>query len=324
MNTKTKLPPKVSGLISAGKLNPVSDDALSRMPAFAAPVPEEPLENIQATTEETVGAEDSSGVVKHIPVEKIKRSPYQNRIARSAAEISDLAENIKADGLNNPIVVRPLDGGHFELISGETRLEAFLLLERQEIPARIRELDDMQAARSTVLDNIFHSPLCDYEVYKGLKILLDSKAVASIRALSRETPYSKSHVHRLMAFGKLPEKAMALLESHPALIGANVAEALADQAAKGHAGLVVKALERVLDGRLNQMRAALWLASQLGERSEPIKRVASHSDGKPYATLTRAGGTIKITASRNVDMELLEEAVYALLSDNPAAFLAPK
>lgn len=324
MNAKTKMPPKVSGLISAGKLNPVSDDALSRMPAFEALAQEAPLENAPPAPKEAESAEDSSGLVKNVPIEKIRRSRYQNRIARSTVEISDLAENIKADGLNNPIVVRPLSDGYYELVSGETRLEAYLLLERPEIPARIRELDDAQAARSTVLDNIFHNPLCDYEIYKGLKILLDSKAVSSVRALSKETPFSKSHVHRLMAFGKLPEEAIGLLESQPGLIGANVAEALADQAAKGNPALVVTALERVRDGRLNQTRAALWVEGQIIERPEPIKRVAAHGDGKPYATLTRVGGTLKITASRNVDMARLEEAVYALLSNDPAAFISSK
>ncbi|MGZ8218720.1 ParB/RepB/Spo0J family partition protein [Methylomagnum sp.] len=294
------------------------------MPAFEPLGQPEPLEKAQLTPEESDGSADYSGMVKNIPIEKIKRSPYQNRIARSTVEIADLAENVKADGLNNPIVVRPLTDGYFELISGETRLDAFLHLERQEIPAIIRELDDVQAARSTVLDNIFHNPLCDYEIYKGLKILLDSGAVPSIRALSKDTPYSKSHVHRLMAFGKLPEDAIKLLESDPGIIGANVAEALAEQTAKGYHELVLKALERIREGRLNQMRAVVWMASQITERSEPSKRVASHSDGKPYATLTRTGGTIKITTARNVDIDLLEEAVYALLSNNPSAFLASK
>jgi ParB family chromosome partitioning protein len=323
MTKKNRIPPKVSGLVGAGKIGPIPVETVDRMPSFDTDLRERP--------EEAPGNEDVkfavepkvSEVVQTIPVERIQRSQFQNRIVRSSADIADLAENIRTDGLNNPIVVRPTTDGFYELISGETRLQAFVYLGEREIPARIRPMSDLQAARSTVLDNLFHYPLVDYEIYKGFKILLDSGAIPSIRALSRETPYSKSQVHRLMAFSRLPEEAILILENHPDLIGANIAEALAELTGKGYCELVAKALERIRDGSLNQMRAPSWIESQTQERTQPSRRIAAHHNGKPYAILLRAGEVIKITAMSGVDIERLEEAIFDLLKSKTGVFLTP-
>ncbi len=307
MSARNKMPPKVSGLIGSGKLGPVSGEMLNRMPAFEAGPPD----RVESGPSLPADAPDR---VWNIPVEKVRRSRFQNRLGKDDSAILDLAENIKADGLNNPIVVRPMEDGLFELISGETRLDAMVRMGHTEVPARVRPMSDLQAARSTVLDNMFHNPLSDYETYKGFKTLLELGAVKSVSGLSRETPYSKSQVHRLMAFGKLPEEAMSLLDAHPGLVGANIAEALADWSAKGHPGLVLKALERVRDGTLKQMRAPSWIESQVKERVRPQKVVVTRGDGQPYATLVRTGGTIRITTASEADAEELAQMLVGLLS----------
>ena len=126
-----------------------------------------------------------------------------------------LAEDIRRDGLRNPIIVRPISEGRYELVSGETRTEAFRMIGRSEIPAFIRPMDDVMAARGTVLDNFFHQELTDYEKYKGLKILMDCGAASSLTQLAALTPWGKTHVFRFMSFGKLPDPALSLLESFP-------------------------------------------------------------------------------------------------------------
>lgn len=312
MATKNKLPPKVSGLVGSGKLGTVSDDMLNRMPSFAAKIPE----NLEP---DTATPADLLDKVVNIEVAKIRRSQFQNRLRREDASVVDLAENIKADGLNNPIVVRPMDDGLFELISGETRLEAMIHIGLTEVPARIRPMTDTQAARSTVLDNMFHNPLSDYEIYKGFRILLDLGAVKSVSGLSRDTPYSKTQVHRLMAFGKLPPEALVFLDAQPDLIGANIAEALADWCAKGQQAWVLKALERIRDGLMKQMRAPSWIASQLQERIQPQKKILTREDGKPYATLVRSGDTLRITTASATDAEALELILMNVLSENSIA-----
>ncbi len=309
MTTKNKTPPKVSGLIGSGKIGSVSPEMLGRMPSFDTTIPD-------GEGYYTLNPSNLLEPIVNIDVNKIQRSRFQNRLRSLGASISELAENIKMDGLNNPILVRPLDNGLFELISGETRLDAMIHIGLTQVPARIRTMTDTQAARSTVLDNMFHNSLSDYEIYKGFQILLNLGAVKSISGLSRDTPYSKTQVHRVMAFGKLPPEALEFFEAKPDLIGANIAEALADWCAKGQQTWVLKALARIRDGSMKQMRASSWIESQLHERIKPQKRVLTREGGKPYATMVRAGDTLRITAASAAEAEMLEKILMDILGKN--------
>ena len=158
-----------------------------------------------------------------IPLDLIVRSPFQNRSRVDEEEVNLLAENIRHDGLRNPITVRPLPDGHYELVSGETRVEAFRMLAHTEIPAFVRPMGDTEAARGAVLDNFFHRDLEDYEIYKGLKTLMDCGVASSLGQLASQTPWGKTHVFRFMSFGKLPQTAIDTLEESEGLISAKVA-----------------------------------------------------------------------------------------------------
>jgi ParB/RepB/Spo0J family partition protein len=89
--------------------------------------------------------------IVQLPVDKIRNSPFQAR--KDFSEIENLEESIKHLGLDNPILVRPLGDGEFELVAGERRLRAFRKLGRSAIPAIVRQLTDEEAAVHSFAEN---------------------------------------------------------------------------------------------------------------------------------------------------------------------------
>jgi ParB family chromosome partitioning protein len=254
-----------------------------------------------------------------LPIDRIDASRFQNRLTISEEKIASLADNIRQDGLNSPIIVRAV-GKRYELVAGETRMRAYQHLGHQEIPAFVRDMDDAHSARSTVLDNFFHETLTDYEIYKGLHTLMEVNAATSIRKLADITPWEKSHVQRLMAFGRLPPAVIDMLERQPGLIGGATAEALAGCKGKGiDLALVARAVERIRDGKMPQTRAMAWIESKGKERgagaSAPIRAVVTSPQGNPLCTVDRGPKGIKIQSAQGVDIdwEPVQAALIGLL-----------
>jgi ParB/RepB/Spo0J family partition protein len=324
---KKAVPPKFSGLLKQGIIEAAPESAVNGMPSFAnLPTAIESSVHLAAGTDEgedqvPIGSASASQteLVTLIAIDRIDASRFQNRLTLSEEKIASLAENIRQDGLNNPIIVRTV-GARYELVAGETRMRAFQHLGYQEIPAFVRDMDDAHSARSTVLDNFFHETLTDYEIYKGLQTLMDVNAATSIRKLADITPWEKSHVQRLMAFGRLTPSVIDMLEQQPNLIGCATAESLAACKGKGvDVALVVKAVERIRDGKMPQTRAMAWIESKGMERSveasTPVRAVVTSAQGNPLCTVDRGPKGIKIQAAQGItiDWEPIQTALIGLL-----------
>ena len=321
---KKSVPPKFSGLLKQGIIEAAPESAVNGMPTFASlPATVEPTDRNaggayagEGQAEGEAGAKTDAVIL--IPVDRIDSSRFQNRLTLSEEKVVGLAENIRQDGLNNPIIVRAV-GKRYELVAGETRMRAYRYLGYQEIPAFVREMDDVHSARSTVLDNFFHETLTDYEIYKGLQILMNVNAATSIRKLAEITPWEKSHVQRLMAFARLPPAVIDMLERQPGLIGCATAESLATYKGRGgDLALVVRAVERIRDGNMPQTRAMAWIESKCQERglgASPVRAVVTSAQGNPLCTVDRSPKGIKIQATQgiNIDWEPIQTALIGLL-----------
>ena len=323
---KKAVPPKFSGLLKQGVIEAAPESAINNMPTFAnLPIATEPLnpgtvggntaEGQQPDLSEPAGQTEA---VTLLPIDLIDASRFQNRLTLSEEKVAILAENIRQDGLNNPIIVRRV-GERYELVAGETRMRAYQYLGHKEIPAFVRDMDDVHSARSTVLDNFFHETLTDYEIYKGLHILMEVNAATSVRKLADITPWEKSHVQRLMAFGRLPAGVIDMLERQPNLIGCVTAEAMAGCKGKGiDPALVVRAAERIRDGKLPQTRAVAWIESKCQEKSpgaSAVRAIVTSAQGNPLCTIDRGPKGIKIQAAQGVDIdwEPIHTALVGLL-----------
>jgi ParB family chromosome partitioning protein len=109
--------------------------------------------------------------LRHIPVEQIQRGKYQPRIHIKPEALQELADSIKAQGLVQPVVLRPVGKG-YELIAGERRWRAAQLAGLHEIPAVVRDIPDQAAAAMSLIENIQREDLNAMEEANALQRLI--------------------------------------------------------------------------------------------------------------------------------------------------------
>lgn len=119
------------------------------------------------------GEQADDTVLKKLPVERIRPGQYQPRTRMDPDALQELADSIKAQGLVQPVVVRKLGGGEYELIAGERRWRAAQLAGLHEIPAVVREIPDQAAAAMSLIENIQREDLNALEEAGALRRLID-------------------------------------------------------------------------------------------------------------------------------------------------------
>ncbi len=110
--------------------------------------------------------------LRSLPVACIQRGRYQPRQDLREDTLRELAESIRAQGVVQPVVVRPLGEGHYELIAGERRWRAAQLAELREVPAVIREVSDQAAIAMALIENIQREDLNPLEEAAALQRLI--------------------------------------------------------------------------------------------------------------------------------------------------------
>jgi ParB family chromosome partitioning protein len=120
--------------------------------------------------ERSAEADDKN--LRYVPVEKIQRGKYQPRIHIRPEALQELADSIKAQGLVQPVVLRPVGDG-YELIAGERRWRASQLAGMHEIPAVIRDIPDQAAAAMSLIENIQREDLNAMEEANALQRLIN-------------------------------------------------------------------------------------------------------------------------------------------------------
>ena len=167
---------------------------------------------LDALLGETAVAEDSEQTLRHLPIDLLKRGQYQPRTRMDKQALEELSQSIRARGVVQPIVVRPLSNGDYEIIAGERRWRAAQLAGLHDVPVVVRDIPDEAALVISLIENIQREDLNPIEEATGLKRLLDEfglthEQVASGVGRSRSTV---TNLLRLLALGP---KAKELLES---------------------------------------------------------------------------------------------------------------
>lgn len=157
------------------------------------------------------GEQPQDHLLKDLPVDLIQRGKYQPRRDMDPQALEELAESIKAQGVMQPIVVRPIGGGRYEIIAGERRWRATQQAGLDSIPAVIREVADEAAIAMGLIENIQREDLNPIEEAMALHRLqqefeLTQQQVANAVGKSR---VSITNLLRLMA---LPDEVKLLLE----------------------------------------------------------------------------------------------------------------
>jgi len=149
-------------------------------------------------------------ILKELPVDLVQRGKYQPRRDMDPQALEELAESIRAQGVMQPIVVRPISEGRYEIIAGERRWRASQLAGLDSIPAVIREVPDEAAIAMALIENIQREDLNPIEEAIALQRLqqefeLTQQQVADAVGKSR---VSITNLLRLMS---LPEDVKLML-----------------------------------------------------------------------------------------------------------------
>ena len=178
----------------------VPTQAFSTPMGPAGPIQEERIE-IQAQAESRA----PGNLVLQIPLEQIDRNPHQTRYEFDPELLEELANSIKANGVMQPVVVRPGEDGRYTLILGERRCRASKLAGKETIPAIVRRVSEQQAAEMTIIENLQREDLNPLEQAQGFAKLsqqfqMTQQQIGDRVGLSRE---SVSNYMRLL---KLPSE----------------------------------------------------------------------------------------------------------------------
>lgn len=243
-----------------------------------------------------------------LPIELIDPGRYQPRLRFDEEAISLLASTIeRAQGLTNPIIVRPIEGGRYELIGGERRLRAHKLLGKTYIFSLIREYSDEEAAILSCTDNDAREDLSDYERGRGYKQLLESGVVKHQTQLSQRVGKSMSTISRCLAYFKLPAEVIAMLDLDPLLVGNKLVSDFVRFTDQGHQALVIEAVRKISKGT-SQEAALQWLKAEVTRTLHPKVPKASMSlsyKGKASLNAQIDGQKIILTCAKDISPDEL-------------------
>ncbi len=160
------------------------------------------------------GDEDAAfgapATLQQVPVEKIRRGPYQPRRQIRPEALEELAASIRAQGVVQPVVVRSI-GEDYELVAGERRWRAAQLAGLTEIPAVVRDLPDQAAAAIALIENIQREDLNPLEEAAALRRLIDEFGLTH-QAVAEAVGRSRAAVSNLLRLLELAPAAARLLE----------------------------------------------------------------------------------------------------------------
>lgn len=151
-------------------------------------------------------------VLKTLPVERIRPGQYQPRTRMDPDALQELADSIKAQGLVQPVVVRKLGGGEYELIAGERRWRASQLAGLHEIPAVVREIPDQAAAAMSLIENIQREDLNALEEANALRRLIDDFGLTH-QQTAEAVGRSRTAVTNLLRLLDLQDETKALVDA---------------------------------------------------------------------------------------------------------------
>ena len=190
-------------------------------------------------------AKDSS-TQSVLPIQNLVSGKFQPRKNFDLAELEELAESIKANGILQPILVRPLTtkASSFEIIAGERRWRASQIAKLHEVPVIIREFDDETALGVAMIENLQRSDLNLIEEADGYRVLMSTFQYTQEK-LSSHLGKSRSHIANVLRLLSLPKYVKRHIINGDISFGhARAIVPLSEEKAK-------EATEKIIDSSLN-------------------------------------------------------------------------
>lgn len=263
-----------------------------------------------------------NSIIERIAVQLVVDSPWQPRTKYDETELQALGQAMKDRGQDEPMKVRKLANGQYELISGHRRIRAARLIGWPTIAATIVQMDDKQAELATLVSNETHVGLSDYERAKAYKQALDHELAADQKEVGRLFSCSQSRVSQCLTLYKLPEPILQLLDKYPDLIAYRHARAILKLVSEFPSGeeAIVAAVESMIDHpdlELHELRSlvekALTPRRPRPKALEP--RVIGDKNGSTVFSVKLHERQIVINIEDGVDVEMAGKRTMAALRE---------
>ncbi|MCW8828032.1 MAG: ParB/RepB/Spo0J family partition protein [Gammaproteobacteria bacterium] len=167
---------------------------------------------MEGTTPVTPEQAEADGMLRNIPVELLQRGIYQPRIDMHPDTLEELANSIRAQGVVQPIVVRPVSADRYEIIAGERRWRAAQLAGLHEIPAVVRDVPDQAAMAMALIENIQREELNPMEEAMALHRLIEEFGLTH-QQTAEAVGRSRASVSNLLRLLGLTDDVKRMLEN---------------------------------------------------------------------------------------------------------------
>ncbi|HEX5928415.1 MAG TPA: ParB/RepB/Spo0J family partition protein [Solirubrobacterales bacterium] len=165
---------------------------------------------LAAILPETAG--DDAGELRELPVELIKPNPNQPRTQFDAEALSALAASIGSSGVVQPLLVRPLPDGSYELVAGERRWRAAQEAGLEKVPAVVRDQAEAERLQAALIENMVREDLNPVEEARACAALIEDLGLSK-EDLAQRVGRSRPAVSNLIRLLELPDEVIEMLES---------------------------------------------------------------------------------------------------------------
>jgi ParB family chromosome partitioning protein len=236
---------------------------------------------------------------REVPVALIRPNPHQPRRTLDPEAISALAESISAAGLIQPLIVRPLNDGRYELIAGERRWRAAREAKLELVPALIRDEDEGERLQTALIENVAREDLNPVDEARACAALVEDLGVTK-EELGRRLGRSRVAISNLIRLLDLPDPVLELLES--------------GELSEGHGRAILQARGAQARTELARRAAAAgWSVRETERRakagSSSGAAVVAHPDQE--AALRRAEEALESALGRGIKVSAVKRGIRA-------------
>lgn len=237
--------------------------------------------------------DEARSTLKSVPLSALRPGAHQPRKAFDAEALSELADSIRAQGIIQPLLVRPLGRGRFEIVAGERRWRAAEKAGLDEVPVIVREIDEPGAMAVALVENIQRADLNALEEAEALRKLINECGITHAQAADA-VGRSRAAISNLLRLFDLPDDVQALLRDGKLSFGHGRALLAAD--AQRRSELAARVVMKGLSVRETERLAA--------SDSPPTAKAAARPERNPYTGMAdevadRIGLPVAIRAAAN-------------------------
>lgn len=267
----------------------------------------------------------------NLPIEKVEPRSDQPRSVFDESALQELADSIAQFGMIQPITVRKLDSGYYQIIAGERRWRAARIAELKEVPVRVLEADDKRAMEMALVENLQREDLNPIEEAKGYQTLMSEYGMTQ-EETSQSVGKSRPAIANALRLLNLTPPVMAMVEDGDISAGhARALLAIKDEAEQlrlatkvYEENLSVRQIEDLSAKILEQLQKQENEPTEEPESSEIIVNYLAETEKQLTTTMgrkvlikdKRRRGKIEIEYYGKDDRETLIEALMALGSTN--------